>query len=254
LAGATRAKDVRLTKPRRNVQPTWSPDGRRFAFMNFGFLFVQDARGRGHQIAGDDNHVDQSPAWSPDGRRIAFVAGAHGSRLMTIRPDGKVVRALTPGGFDLNPAWSPDGGLVAFEAVDQVLHRSAIYVIDSKGGGRRLLVENASDPSWSPDGRSIAFVRQLTVRQRNLFVIGTDGAGERQLTAGAGYDTQPAWSPDGTRIAFTRGAPEQTDTDIAVVRPDGTGMHIVRGSARAELDPTWRPRAARRRGKGPCNS
>jgi Tol biopolymer transport system component len=253
LAGARPSQDIRLTRKRKNFQPSWSPDGRRFVFTNFAFLFVQDSRGHGRQIAGDTTHDDEDPAWSPDGRRIAFAAGAHGRRLQTIRPDGTGVRTLTQGQFDLYPAWSPDGAFIAFANEDGVTHTTSVHVIDSAGMGRRLLVENGTEPSWSPDGRSIVFAR-VTSGSSNLFIIGVDGTGERLLTGQLGSEYQPAWSPDGSWVAFTRLAPEQTNTDIAVVRPDGTDAHVVRDLPVSLSDPTWRPPAPRRRGKGPCLS
>jgi TolB protein len=253
LAGARPAKDIRLTRPRWNVQPSWSPDGRMLAFVGH-YLFVQDARGRGRPIAGDDTYDINNPAWSPNGRRIAYAAGRYGRRLLTIRPDGSGRRTITNGPFDFYPAWSPDGAFVAFAREDQVARRSSVYVAEMAGAQSRLLVEDGTDPGWSPDGRSIVFVRPVGPRQVNLFVIGVDGTGERQLTSQMGYDGQPAWSPDGVWIAFTRRGSEQADSDIALIRADGTGMRVVRGSPLSELDPTWRPAAAPRRGKGPCHA
>ena len=254
LAGPTPAQDIRLTRPRPNVQPSWSPDGRRLAFVGQAYLFVQDARGRGRPIAGDDTYDINNPAWSPNGRRIAYAAGRYGRILRTIRPDGSGRRTVTNGPFDIYPSWSPDGTSIAFAGEDQVVHRTSVYLVNLASGQRTLLVEDATDPAWSPDGRSIVFVRRVDVRQWNLFVIGVDGTGERQLTSQIGYDQQPAWSPDGAWIAFTRQGPEQADSDIALIRPDGTGMRVVRGSSLSEADPTWRPAAVPRRGKGRCHA
>lgn len=246
---------VRLTPARRNIQPSWSPTGRRlvFANLNDGHLYVQDARGRGRPLAGDPYHENQGPAWSPDGRRIAFSAGRRGARLMMIRPDGTGNRALTNGPFDTNPAWSPDGTLIAF-ARQGVAGRTSVHTVDVASGAQRLLVEDASDPSWSPDGRSIVFTRMLGESGLNLFVIGADGSGERRLTSYQGYDMQPAWSPDGAWVAFTRLPLRSTNADIVAVRPDGTGLRVLRASRLYESDPTWRPSAPPRRGKGSCST
>ena len=254
LERGTLMRPVRLTPARRNIQPSWSPTGRRLAFVNLsdGYLYVQDARGRGRPIAGDPYHENQGPAWSPDGRRIAFSAGRHGARLMMIRPDGTGNRALTNGPFDINPAWSPDGTRIAFAR--QRVGRTSVHILDVVGGAQRLLVEDASAPSWSPDGRSLVFSRTLGERVRNLFVIGADGTGERRLTSYQGYDMQPAWSPDGAWIAFTRLAPGSTNANILAVRPDGTGLRVLRASRLYESDPTWRPSAPPRRGKGSCSA
>jgi Tol biopolymer transport system component len=248
--GPTR-RAIRLTPARRNSQPSWSPTGRRFAFVSHGYLYVQDARGRGRPIAGDPYHENWSPAWSPDGRWIAFAAGRHGARLMMIRPDGTGVRTLTNGPFDTNPAWSPDGTLVAF-ARQGVAGRTSVHTVDVLSGAQRLLVEDASDPSWSPDGSSVVFTRTRGESGMNLFVIGADGSGERRLTSYQGYDMQPAWSPDGAWVAFTRLPLRSTNADIVAVRPDGTGLRVLRASRLYESDPTWRPSAPPRRGKGPC--
>lgn len=242
---------IRLTPARRNIQPSWSPTGRRLAFVSREFLFVQDARGRGRPIAGDTTHDISNPAWSPDGRRIAFSAGRHGARLMMIRPDGTGVRTVTNGPFDTNPAWSPDGTLIAF-ARQGVAARTSVHTVDVASGAQKLLVEDASDPAWSPDGRSIVFTRVIADSGLNLFAIGADGSGEHRLTSYQGYDMQPAWSPDGAWVAFTRLPLRSTNADIVAVRADGTGLRVLRASPLYESDPTWRPSAPPRRGKGPC--
>ncbi len=68
-------------------------------------------------------------------------------------------------------------------------------------------LELVSDPRVSPDGRSVVYVRQfsdvMTDRfYSNLWIVGTDGSGNRPLTTGNVHDNTPRWSPDGTRLAW----------------------------------------------------
>jgi hypothetical protein len=64
-------------------------------------------------ISRDDNAGDYNCTWSPDGRRIAYVNGTFASGALVIQnADGTGFReTLTdaPGVFDGNPDWAPDG-------------------------------------------------------------------------------------------------------------------------------------------------
>jgi Tol biopolymer transport system component len=55
------------------------------------------------------------------------------------------------------------------------------------------------EPAWSADGRQIAFVRYPYERPPDVWVMGADGSGQRQLTHDAELQS-PAWSPDGTSL------------------------------------------------------
>jgi len=103
-----------------------------------------------------------------------------------------------------------------------------LWVVDADGSHRRRLTDSDagtdSSPTWSPDGTRVAF---RTTRgspsgpdPSNIFVINTDGSGERQLTPARGAAAGglfPAWSPDGNSIAYSNGS------GINLVRPDGRG-------------------------------
>jgi acylaminoacyl-peptidase len=67
--------------------------------------------------------------------------------------------------------------------------------------------EYVRDVQVSPDGSQIVYVRQfsdvMTDRNySNLWIVGTDGSGNRPLTTGNYSDGSPRWSPDGSRVAF----------------------------------------------------
>ena len=103
-----------LTRNRRDDDlPTWSPDGRRIAFLHGrgrgrGQLYVVNADGSGlrnlARITGPAV-FSSDPVWSPDGRTIYF------GRYL-VRTDGSGARKLPY--MPLNAVWSPDGRQIAF--------------------------------------------------------------------------------------------------------------------------------------------
>jgi Tol biopolymer transport system component len=67
--------------------PSWSPDGRRLAFLLDGHLAVVDVgRGALHRLTADGELKETRPSWSPDGTRIAFTRDP--GTILTIAPDG----------------------------------------------------------------------------------------------------------------------------------------------------------------------
>jgi TolB protein len=154
---------------------------------------------------------DVDPAWSPDGRRIAFArqpidfTGSPTS-LWVIAADGSHPRRLTTSRADDSPSWAPDNVHLVFAR--QTRTASEIAVLDTRTKRVRPLAPNAHAPAWSPNGRLIAYV---TSGSRPLRLIRPDGSGERslfnrrELERGSRYWSilQPSWSPDGRQIAFT---------------------------------------------------
>jgi Tol biopolymer transport system component len=220
--------------------------------------------------------VAGAATWSPDGRRIAFVSlgctptcsGRH-VELNVMNADGSGQRNLTrewglevapwgPGGL---PVWSPDWRKLAFlrqRGVNRgypVYGRySDIYVMNADGSGRRRLTrsaQNDGDPVWSPDGRRLAFVR-VWGGLANIYVVNADGSGLRRLAHafaytpspgdfGAGWRANPAWSPDGRKIAFVSN--RDGNDDVFVVNADGSGLRKLSRSRRNDRDPVWSPDA-----------
>ena len=205
--------------------PSWSPGGRRLVFtvvrdpvLDRGMhVFVANADGsEEHRLTGAGAGVDEyTPAWSPDGRAIAFARSGRGvaAAVWLVRPDGRSLRRLTSG---WSPAWSPDGMRVVFT------DGGVLWTVRRDGSERRRVTPPPSGPScdftrgggdyegspdWSPDGGAIAFIRYCGSSERAdedaIYVIGPDGKGLRQLTAGPADDS-PSWARDGRSVAFIR--------------------------------------------------
>lgn len=172
---------------------SWSPDGRRLAYVDGrGDVWAVDAdgthRGRITRTPGGEQVVD----WSPDGRHLVVERGF---RLFVVGADGRNERLLTAGS---GPAWSPKRGKIAF------VREHDLYVIDSTGRGLRRLTSSAGDesqPSWSPNGTRIAFLA-TTLGQTDLFVVDVQTKQVLQLTNDAVVESSPVWSADGESILY----------------------------------------------------
>jgi Tol biopolymer transport system component len=191
--------------------------------------------------------------WSPDGRRIAFdFVDDTGVHIATMDPNGRHVRQLTFGpAIQEIPEWSPDGRWIAFGASPifpgEPGFHTDIWIMRADGTGARQLTSGGFDgePVFSPDGRRIAFSRithDAEIADVAIYVMNRDGTGLREVVPSTFGLEHPDWSPDGRWIAFNI-APEVPGGGVMAVRPDGSGLHVIRrNNSRWEVyKPTWSP-------------
>ena len=96
--------------------------------------------------------------------------------------------------------------------------------------------KGAARPSLSPDGKWLAF--NSTEEEEHLFVIGSDGAGLRQLTNGQYRNRGPRWSPDGKRLAcFSQRSGDWEIWSIAV--EGGDARQITKLAGQNVAWPVW---------------
>jgi TolB protein len=96
-----------------------------------------------------------------------------------------------------------------------------------------------TDPAWSPDGRRLVFV--VSDHGGLLAVMNADGSHKASLasTTTGGDLESPSWSRDGTEIVYSSDfGGSQPNRGIFLVRPDGTGRHLIRTGG---FDPQWSP-------------
>jgi uncharacterized protein YgiM (DUF1202 family) len=92
-------------------------------------------------------------------------------------------------------------GLLLF----QLSNGGTIYAVNPDGSGLRALT-TGMDPALSPDGKQVAFTRWAESKPGSagsVWVINTDGSGERNVHDSAVQPRSPTWSPDGKQIMIT---------------------------------------------------
>jgi Tol biopolymer transport system component len=156
-----------------------------------------------------DPHADITPSWSADGRRVAFASDRSGAfEIYVMNADGSnVVQVTHDNAYDDRPRFTGYDRAVVYES-----NRGGnweIRRIGVDGKGEVDLTRNRAadrDPATSPRG-AIAFTSNRGGAGNHLWVMRWNGTRPRQVTHGAGEQSQPAWDPSGTKLAYAAGSP-----------------------------------------------
>lgn len=202
--GANQRPILRSSQP--IMSPTWSPDGRRIAYVSFenntAEIFVQELMSGEREAVSSQAGINGAPSFSPDGRHLAMTLSSEpGNPDIWVKDlsNGRLRRITSSPAIDTEAVWTPDG--------------STLYFTSDRGGGPQI------------------------------YRIGLDARGDRpeRVTFEGGYNARPILSPNGELLGMVH--QEDSGFHIAVMDLERNTLRVLT-DGRQDESPSFAPNGA----------
>lgn len=227
------------------MSPTWSPDGKKFAYVSFESgnpaIYIQErATGKRERLASFPG-INGAPAWSPDGRHLALTLSRDGNPELYLYDFAlNDMRRLTNhAGIDTEPSWSPDGKSLVFTSSRG--GGPQIYLLDvASGAVERLTFEGSYNARarMLPDGRGLVIVHRDAADRFRIAV--TDLArGTLRVLTDSTLDESPSVAPNGAMTIYA--TKHKGQSVLAASSIDGRVKFLLPARSGEVREPAWSP-------------
>ncbi|MTI13752.1 Tol-Pal system protein TolB [Sansalvadorimonas verongulae] len=228
------------------LAPSWSPDGRRLAYVSFETgrpaIYIQElATGRRERIS-SFRGLNSAPKWSPDGQKLAMVLSKSGN------PDIYVLdlttRALTQVtrhyAMDNEPSWMPDGKSIVFTS-NRGGSAQLYEVTLATGKVKRLTFEGRFNARARvfPDGKSLAYIHKGKGDQSYNVAVQEIDTGRMRLLSSSPFEDAPDVSPNGRMLIYS--AKGEGKGVLGIISADGRVSFRLPSTEGDVREPAWSP-------------
>ena len=228
------------------LSPSWSPDGRRVAYVSFergnSSIFIQDISTGARELVASYRGINGAPAFSPDGNRLALTLSRSGNpEIYVMNLGSKALTQVTNQmGIDTEPTWSADGGTLYFTS-DRG-GRPQIYQASAGGGGATRVTFQGSynaTPTVSYDGKKIAVAQGSGNTYRIAMLDRSLGSPRWSTLSPGSLDESPSFAPNASMLLYAareggRGVLYAVSADARVRQR----LVLANGDVR---EPSWGP-------------
>ena len=220
--------------------PAWAPDDNRIAFVkndnNVGgtydiYSISVDGSDEIKLTSQNDNF---SPQYFSDNASIIFASSNNTwTGIYKMNIDGTNKYLLTPQNKSFgDPKISPGGDMISITSNDW--NGSQIFVMNSDGTNLKQLTSTVSskyfdsgfprdgncNSVWSPTSNKLAYVSYEN-GSPDIFLINSNGTGNKRLTDTPLRDENPAWTKDGNYILFSSNRNPNVASEIYIMTTEG---------------------------------